>query len=537
MRRFLLVPAVAALLLASTGASAQAFTSSNLPIVLIDTGGQTIPDEPKIPGQMAVIDNGPGLRNAVTDAPSGYVGAIGIEVRGSSSQSFPKKQWSVETRDAAGADLDVPLLGLPAESDWILYAPYSDKSLMRNVLAFHIARATGRYASRTRYCEVILNGQYQGIYVLEEKVKRDDNRVAINKLKPDEVAGDDLTGGYILQIDRGNEGAGGSWTSPFPSSGGDPVFFEYDDPDGTDLVAVQKTYIRGVVTGFETLMNGPGYADPQTGYAAALDVGSFVDFILVNELAKNVDGYRLSTYLYKDKDSVDPRLHAGPVWDFNLGFGNADYDGGAITTAFQIDRPGGTPFWWRKLANEPAFRDSMRTRWTALRRGALHPDSLDAFISATAATLGEAQARNFVRWPILGVYVWPNAYVGQTYADEVAYLRQWTRTRAAWLDGALLIPVGIEDDAPLAAGRLSAPVPNPSHAGSRVSISVASPQHVRVVVVDALGRRVAEVFAGTVAPGAPREMAVPTARLPAGVYAVRAEGETFAAVQRLTVVR
>src|SRR5690606_9969158 len=137
--------------------------TSNLPIVVIDTQGRAIPDEPKILARMGIIDNGEGVRNSTGDPFNGYDGFVGIEVRGASSQAFPKKQYAIETRDADGEDVNVSLLGLPGEEDWILQGPYSDKSLMRNVLVYHLARRMGRYASRTRYAEVVLNDEYQGV--------------------------------------------------------------------------------------------------------------------------------------------------------------------------------------------------------------------------------------------------------------------------------------------------------------------------------------------------------------------------------------
>ncbi|MGB1044566.1 MAG: CotH kinase family protein, partial [Flavobacteriaceae bacterium] len=161
-----------------------------LPLVSVDTYNQEIPDEPKIPGIMQVSDRGNEL----------FQGPIGIERRGQSSQSFPKKQYGLETKDASNQDLDVSILDMPLEEDWILYAPYSDKSLMRNVLAYDIARSMGRYASRTQFVNMKLNGLNQGIYVFMEKLKRDDNRININKLKPDENEGEDVTGGYIIKI-------------------------------------------------------------------------------------------------------------------------------------------------------------------------------------------------------------------------------------------------------------------------------------------------------------------------------------------------
>ncbi len=302
--------------------------STTLPLMVIDTQGQGIPDEPKIVAHMGLIDNGPGVINNASDAYNDYDGLIGIERRGSSSQSFPKLSYAVETRDDEGKDQDVSLLGMPEEEDWVLHGPYSDKSLIRNVLIFHMAAQTGRYASRTRFVELILNGDYRGVYVLMEKIKRDADRVDIAKLNPDEISGDDLTGGYIIKVDKieGTEVDG--WFSPYPPVPGldQRVRYQYHYPKPSDIVPEQQAYIQGVVAAFEDMMDSDQFADPVNGYARYIDVGSAVDFFLLNEVSRNVDGYRLSTFLYKDKDSVgDGKLVFGPIWDFNLGFGNADY--------------------------------------------------------------------------------------------------------------------------------------------------------------------------------------------------------------------
>jgi hypothetical protein len=183
-------------------ALSQTFTSSNLPIVIIETNGQTIPDEPKINVDMGIIYNGPGQMNYITDPYNEYDGIVGIERRGNSSQYyFPKKQYAFETRDSLSMNLNVSLLGMPEENDWILHAPYSDKTLMRNVLAYKMASDLGDYASRTAYCEVVINGDYKGVYVLMEKIKRDVNRVNITELDENDIAGDSLTGGYMVKIE------------------------------------------------------------------------------------------------------------------------------------------------------------------------------------------------------------------------------------------------------------------------------------------------------------------------------------------------
>ena len=524
------------------------FTSSNLPIVLIETDGREIVDDPKITARMGIIDNGPGALNQVTDVPNNYDGFIGIELRGASSQAFyPKKQYGVETRDADGKSLNVSLLGFPEENDWVLYAPYGDKSLVRNVLTYRLARRMGRYASRTRFCEVVLNGTYQGIFVLMEKIKRDDNRVDVNKLKPDETFGDDLTGGYIIKIDKQSGSEIGGWTSAYPAAYAPEkdVLYQYHDPKPSELVAEQKTYIQNYVAAFEEAMAASTFEDPDVGYPAFIDLDSFVDFVIVNELGKNVDGYRLSTFLYKDKDSKGGKLHAGPVWDFNFAFGNADYYGGADAEGFQFDFAQTSdnfpiPFWWKKLAESETFREALGNRWAALRQGALHEDSLMQSVDAMATLLNEAQARNFERWPILGEYVWPNAFIGQTYAEEVDYLKRWLGARVAWLDANLLAPttVAAEPSAAVPEGHtMTAAYPNPLRDRAQFTLTVARPQHVAVAVYDVLGRRVARLHNGPLAPGHPHVFAFDAGALPAGLYLIRADGTSFSASQRMVVLR
>ena len=525
---------LAAVLVLARGVGAQvAFESSTLPIVLIETD-RAIPDEPKVSGTMRVIDNEDG-RNAVTDPPTGYDGHIGIERRGASSQSFPKKQYALETREATGENRNVPLLGMPAENDWVLHAPYSDKSLVRNVLAFHMARATGRYASRTRLCEVVLNGEYQGVYVLLESIKRDRSRVDVARLRPDETTGDELTGGYIVQTDRPNAAG---WFSAYAPTSPTPrnPFYAHVEPEGDEIVPEQGTYVRASLAALEGAMASGDIADPATGYPAYIDVGSFVDFVLVNEAARNVDGYRLSTYLHKDKDSNDPLWHAGPVWDFNLGFGNADYLGASATAGLQVEtstfgHPQGIPFWWRELVRDPAFSDSMRVRWRELRRGPFHTDSLTAFVAETAAQLEEAQARNFQRWPVLGRYVWPNAFVGDTHEDEVDYLTDWLTARLAWMDDELAVA-----SEPPAATRAAVSVfPNPARGPVSVEVSLDAPERVTTEVLDARGRTIAVLHRGLVI-GTARWAWEPGAAA-SGVYLVRVEGETFRSVQRVALAR
>lgn len=408
------------------------FLSSDLPIIKINTFGQQIPDEPKLAVHMGIIDNGPGNRNYVfSDSFNGYDGQIAIETRGASSSNFPKKNYGFETQTDQGENNNVNLLGMPKENDWILHGPFSDKSLIRNVLAFYLGNLTDRWAPRTRYCELFINDEYVGVYILMEKIKRDDDRIDIAKLDADDNAGDSLTGGYIVQVDRFELGNG--WFSPF-----DPNhFFVYHNPNSSNLTSAQENYIKDYITNFEQVLAGGNFDDPDLGYASLIDVGSFIDHLLVVELSRDVDAYRLSSYLFKDKDSKGGLLNAGPLWDFNLGFGNADYCDGWETSGWNFDDPNcgeDQPFWWDRLQEDTVFNNQVQCRWDELRAGPWQTDSIMQFIDEQAAILEEAQSRNFERWEILGNYLWPNAFVGDTYEEEITYLKNWTTNRLIWMD-------------------------------------------------------------------------------------------------------
>jgi len=406
---------------------------SDLPIIKINTSGQEIPNEPKLTAHMGIIDNGVGNQNYIfSDDYNGYDGFIGIETRGASSLVlFPKINYGLETRDSLGENNNVSLLGMPEENDWILHGPYSDKTLMRNVLAFHIGRKMGRWAPRTRYCELYINDEYFGVYVLMEKIKRDPNRVDIAKLTPQDIEGDELTGGYIVQIDR--EEFGNSWSSPFTPF----PYFVYHHPNASDLTVEQELYIRQYITDFETNLAGGAFDHPLFGYAQFIDVPSFIDYLLAIEITKEVDAYRLSAYLHKDKNSNGGKLKAGPLWDFNLGFGNATDCGVWDPEGWAFDEPQCEPvqpFWWDRFLEDENFANQVNCRWKELRSGPLQTDSILQFIDEQVALLENAQERNFNHWGGLGEYVWPNWFIGNSFQEEINFLKTWTFDRFEWMD-------------------------------------------------------------------------------------------------------
>ncbi|HJM83687.1 MAG TPA: CotH kinase family protein [Candidatus Marinimicrobia bacterium] len=486
------------------------FTNSHLPIVFIDTYGTQIQSEEKITAHMGIIHNDSGELNNINDDFNHYDGYVGIEIRGSSTQHFPKKQFAVETRDSLGENNNVSLFGMPEENDWIFNAPYTDKSLMRNAIIYKMARDAGRYASRSQYFELVLNGEYNGLYVMLEKIKRDKNRVDIAKLNPDEVSGDDLTGGYIIKIDKWDGENLGGWYSDLIdySNNRKEGFYQYHYPKPGDIVYQQKDYIQSYIDDFEKLMKSTDYANPVTGFSSMINWESFIDFFIMQEITKNIDGYRLSTYLHKDKDSNDGRLVAGPIWDFNLGFGNANYDEGWDTEGWIIDLTEHiwgeydwiNPFWWCLIWCDPAFHNGVAERWIELRENTLSDQYVNTLIDSLYNNIGIAAGRNFERWSTLGQYVWPNYFIGNTYEEEVEYLRDWILKRMNWMDNELL---GSHTKMCLIPEKfgLNTVYPNPFNYFTSVQYSLPIGTYVKLDIFNSKGEHIREIYNGLDRPG------------------------------------
>ncbi len=520
------------ILLVGTGfkADTQNFQSSNLPIFVINTFGNPIANEPKILADLDILYNGPGQVNRLTDTTRHYRGRIGVEYRGSSSQDLsPKKPLGFETRKEDGeTNLNVSLLGMPAENDWILLAPYSDKSLMRDVLIHHLAAQIMPYSSRTRFGELVLNGQYMGVYALMEKIKRDKKRVNISELEPTDNSGDKLTGGYILKIDKisGSTPQGG-FNSNFSSGNGlipRRTYYQYEEPEANVITNAQKDYIRNLVNSFEASFSLPNYKHPTEGYRKYADEESLIHFMILNELANNVDGYRLSTFLYKEVDSKSKKLKFGPVWDFNLGFGNADYCQGGNAAVLAMDFNNRcpndnwqVPFYWAAMFQDSLFGANLYKRWSDLRKSTLSEQKIIGAIDSMAALLNEAQQRNFQRWNILSQYVWPNAYIGNSYNNEIQYLKDWVRKRLIYLDASfkqLTLPKYYAD-------RYFEPVvfPNPVAQNQDVNFKyyIHDYDQIRVEVHDIMGRRMFDLKDGPHFNGT-NQIRTTGLWLPAGLY-------------------
>ena len=395
--------AVAAVVAAGWLGAAQA---GALPVVRISTAGPIV-DDPKVDGRMTIPRAGGG---------GGRLSSrIGIEVRGQASQRFPKKQFSLETRDATGDGRDVSLLGLPEDDDWILYAAYNDGSLLRNVVAYRAARELGRYASRHRFVEVVLNGRYWGVYVLQESLELGQDRV------PGPGDGSD---GFLLE-----------YTHPSKIDPGDTLFrtpvtrtpIVYADPERGDMSRARAREIAGRVGAFERDLYRRGYRHPTQGYKRHLDLAAAVDYVLLYELFRNYDAFAASTYIHEGPNAT---LAMGPLWDFDLSMGNPA----------SLLPPRGCSLcdrrWVGRWYDDPAFVRAMVERWTALRRQGVVSEILGG-IARDARALTGPQVRNLRRWPVLGFTPVSagasDAALRSAYRGEIARLRGWIRTRSGWL--------------------------------------------------------------------------------------------------------
>ena len=334
---------------------------------------------------------------------------------------------------------------MPAENDWVLMANYNDKSFLRNVLAVDIFKKMGNYAPRMRFCELVLNEEYKGIYLLGEKIKQDSGRVDIAKLKPEDNSGDDLTGGYIIKTDYYT--ATDCWMSNFSpiNKPGAKVYFVYHDPQAEDLTQIQKTYIQGYINSLETVLYSQDYRAAVLGYKSYVDIKSFADYFILGEISRNVDAYKKSRFYFKNKESDGGLLHSGPPWDFDWAFRNLkencihmnQTDGSGW--AYKINECAASPVppsWEVRMVQDREYSNLLNKRYFELRKTILSKTELERTIDSVALLLEEAQVRHFGKWNILGINAGTPEYGIQplTYSGEIEKFKSWLELRLDWLD-------------------------------------------------------------------------------------------------------
>ena len=431
--------------------AAQDFTSSHLPIVVLETEEDEIWDEPKQFGFMGIIDNGAGQINEIGDEFNAYDGFIGIETRGNSTQGFEKKTYTVELWDENENEISEPLLGMGKEEDWILHAMVIDKTQLRIPMSFYLSQRMGYYAANWRFVEVVWNDEYQGLYILTEKIKRDDDRVDIAKLDEDDLAGDSLTGGYILRLDWLDDVEG--FESEYESQGEIPLTFQWYYPKANKIQPQQANYIENWMNSFENAVFSPDFTNTQgIRYNEYIDLNSFCDFLLVNEFSKNADGYKLSTYMHKQRDSEGGKLVAGPIWDFDQTYGMSLVCSNHIPEGWTyLQNQDGCedlesmPMWWQAMMEDTLFTNHLACRWEQFRESFLHQDSVFQWMDNHVDYLGEAIDRNFERWDFIGEYIWIEPEpLPESYEEEIEVMKNWISNRLTWMDAHM--PGNCEND-------------------------------------------------------------------------------------------
>ena len=419
-----------------TGLNAQTRNfNSNLPIVVLENyqSGRP-PQNSKQASFMMLYEPNEG-RTRFNKAPT-ISTRSGIKVRGSSTSGRPKPSLSLEAWDEFDQNKNIAPLGMPSESDWVLWGPYNfDLSLMHNPFIYALSNQIGRYATRTRFVEVFLNtdggpldsNDYYGVYALMEKISRDQDRVDVARIFPEHNQEPGVTGGYIFKIDRADPGDSG-----FSGAGQNiryvyPKEVEIERPERND----QESYIRSFFQEMNRRLRGSSLTDGEEGYAGLIDVDAAIDHHLLNVLAFNVDALRLSGYFHKPRNG---KLTFGPIWDFDRALGSTDGRDRNPRTWRSTSGDRGTDFfnypWWRDMFRDLDFFQRYIDRYQMFRRSAFSTRNINAIIDSMADELREAQKRNLSRWNQR-----PRGSNGGTYQGEINYMKDWLEDRIEFMDG------------------------------------------------------------------------------------------------------
>ena len=379
----------------------------NIPAIYIDTDGAGIYDKKNyVKGTITVKD--PEL--LYSDVPE-FSAPMGIRGRGNSTWSFPKKPWKVKLDEKAS------ILGMPADKEWCLLANYADRTLLRNYMTMELSRICGfSWTPRMVSVDVYLNYEYQGVYTFCEHKK-----VSADRVDLDLDAGD-----VYLEIEEQQDETTCWWTG----MGVPMMFSDPEEPSAEQLAEIQKYFAD-----FEASLYSPDFADPQKGYAKYIDLKSFIDYYIVQELAKNTDGnLRKSTFITKKSGGKLEMYH---LWDFDLAFGNSGWimhepEGYWVKDYSSDCTPGDN--WFNRMFRDPAFVDMVQARWNELLP---QFEQIPAFIDEHALYLDKAQEHNFQIWDIWESVDWVNCPSLGSYRKEVDFLKEFYTKRLEWLTGAL----------------------------------------------------------------------------------------------------
>jgi hypothetical protein len=408
--------------------------SSSLPVMILDTFGRDVPVSVRNTSVHVSMFEPVSGRTSLTNAPV-FSTRAGFHMRGSSSMGMPQASFAIEFLDEFNDSRKLSPAGLPADAEWVLYAPNEfDRVLIHNPFVHQISREMGRYSARTRFVEVFLvrsNGpvkdsHYNGVYVLEERIRIGKNRVNIDHIGAEDLKVPEVTGGYILKFDRTGPGENGF------SAGGVPMVFVEPKEATLNLPqrAPQKKYVIDYFNEFARVLNGPDWKHPTRGYRAYFDVDAAIDFHVLEVLSGNVDAMVLSTYLHKPREG---KITFGPHWDFDRALGSTD--GRDSNPRVWNTGPFFSGYWWPRLCSDPEFWQQWVDRWQELRTKHFALTNLNRVIDGLTGELREAQAREQKRWNLT-----PR---GGTYQAEIDHMKNWLSNRIDYIDRQLVQPPAI----------------------------------------------------------------------------------------------
>lgn len=417
---------------------------THLPIIKIDTNGKTIPGEPildasnghtlqytmsetgeeTILSKLSVIDN-VGENNHTEDASS-VSSDIRIRIRGNSSRHFEKKGYIIKMIASGGLNNPQSLIGMDAHHEWALHGPYLDKTLIRNYICYNLAGDIMGYAPNVRFCELILNGEYRGLYLLTETITAGKMgarlELSVNKK-------DNSFSGYLLRLDRGsntelkNINNFTSYTYKTDSK----VNIVY--PGNANLTPFLASGICEDFSDFEKALYSYDYDSEDFGYENYIDVNSFIDYFLINEFTSNYDAGSKSTYMYK---GIDGKLHMC-VWDFNNAFDNYQENETSHRIFYLQD-----VLWYDMLFKDEEFVEKVISRYYELEKQYLNEEYINSYIDSVIEYLGPAIDRNFEKWGHTFLPEWDRLFDFHrnlhSYDEAVSQLKGYIKNRCEWMN-------------------------------------------------------------------------------------------------------
>ncbi len=421
-------------------------TQHDLPLLVLDSFGvvpsSNVDERDYVDVVLLGLEPGQGVVSL--SSPVSMATQAAFHVRGQSSSRYAKKPYRLELREAGTLDRDCPMFGMPSESDWVLHSPFPDKSLIRNAFVYSLGKEMGLQAPRFTWVELYLNsdGQtldnqdYQGVYLLVETIKNQKSRLNLQQLEPTDTMLPALAGGYIFKFEWNVR----SFEQPLECPSGQSNcwdFIEVVDPK--PWVPEQQQYLTQYLQQVTDALHFAPATDPTSGYPAFLDVPSFVNTVIVNELTRNLDAYVRSQFLHKDRDG---KLVAGPLWDFDLiaGVGMTSQAPNLSTSGFHYEaaesRLEVTADWFPILVADPSFDTQLRARYQELRQGVLSDAQIIARMATLSQGLAGGAARNFQKWDNLtteriDVFTTPTV---DSWEGQLTVMRTWLIERLAWLD-------------------------------------------------------------------------------------------------------